>query len=636
MDMEFMGHRFQRAYPVADMQHQAAHPDPYGQAHFPQHHAHHPYPFMNHHLAALYQHQHRAAMMGQGMMHGSKQTEPKPRLAKDEVELLEQEFSKNPKPNSSTKRELAEQMGVELPRINNWFQNRRAKEKQMRKTAEFEAQQARQRDSSEPKSGNEQEQGAAGEFYPLSNHHQPLGLSTAPFGESDSGNDEDDEAEAEAKVESDAQQAASHEDQGSAASEPVSVQQTTESPTNSESDGFVHVDYDGFELAAPVPVVHNSFQGPQNHGNFQPNPYGLTLGESQMAQTLAGQDFDGLLQNSAAVHMFPERNYFAVPSIPQFPSQMINDGLVLNNGNETTMHEEPAARPETLSPLSMTSSPPAGVDMRFKSPPPPADIAGRRNMRRPAPLGISSLRGNPLIPGPKTGIDAPRRTETASPMRRISSASGTGRIQKPFANSGGPRSPFFMDRNKEALFQSLQAQSPETTEMNTQSLRENTVASASDDDQGYAFGSMNTVGGYQVFKAESTIKTPPDTPGLAGSFPDQFFTNSAEQLWGYIPHDEPLPTPSLCSHQGSELEFSMAPQMPGYIASQPATPSFPPSIGPTYGGFFGGSLANAEYNFPDSYPSESSARSSPGGGPPRSKQFQFAQNVTPQDFHQEK
>ena len=80
------------------------------------------YPFWNHHqLMALYQqHQQRAAavMMGQGNMHPSKQTEPKPRLAKDEVELLEREFLKNPKPNSSTKRELAEQMGVEVPRIN--------------------------------------------------------------------------------------------------------------------------------------------------------------------------------------------------------------------------------------------------------------------------------------------------------------------------------------------------------------------------------------------------------------------------------------------------------------------------------------------------------------------------------------
>lgn len=57
-------------------------------------------------------------MVGPGSLHPSKQTEPKPRLAKDEVELLEREFAKNPKPNTSLKRELAEQMGVEVPRIN--------------------------------------------------------------------------------------------------------------------------------------------------------------------------------------------------------------------------------------------------------------------------------------------------------------------------------------------------------------------------------------------------------------------------------------------------------------------------------------------------------------------------------------
>lgn len=114
MDMELMD-MYQRPYSNLDMQ--AYNGPQYGQPHGQQ------YPVWNHqhHLMALYQqHQQRAAavMMGQGSMHASKQTEPKPRLAKDEVELLEREFAKNPKPNSSTKRELAEQMGVEVPRIN--------------------------------------------------------------------------------------------------------------------------------------------------------------------------------------------------------------------------------------------------------------------------------------------------------------------------------------------------------------------------------------------------------------------------------------------------------------------------------------------------------------------------------------
>jgi len=168
--------------------------------------------------------------------------------------------------------------------------------------------------------------------------------------------------------------------------------------------------------------------------------------------------------------------------------------------------------------------------------------------------------------------------------------------------------------------------------MGGQRVRENTVGSnVSDDEQGYTFGSLDGVSGLALYAKVEPVQSPPGTPGLQVHFQDPFYSHPVEQTWTYIPQEEPLPTPSLCSHGGSELEFSMAPQLPGYIASQPATPSFPPSIGPTYNGFFGTSLASTEYKFPESYPTESSARSSPVG-PPRSKQFQFAQNVTPQDF----
>lgn len=109
MDMDYMD-PFRRRYPGMTMQpfagQQQAHPQ------------NAQYPYWNP-LMAYYQQQHRAAaLMGQGAMHLSKPAEPKPRLAKDEVDLLEREFTKNQKPSSSTKRELAEQMGVEVPRIN--------------------------------------------------------------------------------------------------------------------------------------------------------------------------------------------------------------------------------------------------------------------------------------------------------------------------------------------------------------------------------------------------------------------------------------------------------------------------------------------------------------------------------------
>jgi hypothetical protein len=48
----------------------------------------------------------------------SRTTESKPRLSKEEVEVLEAEFQKNHKPNSSTKKALAESMRVDNARIN--------------------------------------------------------------------------------------------------------------------------------------------------------------------------------------------------------------------------------------------------------------------------------------------------------------------------------------------------------------------------------------------------------------------------------------------------------------------------------------------------------------------------------------
>jgi hypothetical protein len=47
-----------------------------------------------------------------------KTNETKPRLGKDEVDILEREFNKNPKPSTQTKRGFAEDMGVDLARIN--------------------------------------------------------------------------------------------------------------------------------------------------------------------------------------------------------------------------------------------------------------------------------------------------------------------------------------------------------------------------------------------------------------------------------------------------------------------------------------------------------------------------------------
>jgi hypothetical protein len=84
----------------------------------------------------------------------SRTTESKPRLSKEEVEILEAEFQKNHKPNSTIKKALAESMRVDNARINNWFQNRRAREKKERNIREYEARQKLEKDKTGTEPGD--------------------------------------------------------------------------------------------------------------------------------------------------------------------------------------------------------------------------------------------------------------------------------------------------------------------------------------------------------------------------------------------------------------------------------------------------------------------------------------------------
>ncbi|KAF2638074.1 hypothetical protein P280DRAFT_520659 [Massarina eburnea CBS 473.64] len=54
----------------------------------------------------------------------------KPRLTKEQHDILETHFQAHHKPSTQTKKGFAESLGVPLDKINNWFQNRRAKVKQ--------------------------------------------------------------------------------------------------------------------------------------------------------------------------------------------------------------------------------------------------------------------------------------------------------------------------------------------------------------------------------------------------------------------------------------------------------------------------------------------------------------------------
>lgn len=96
--------------------------DPVYHQQFSHHHEHMPPQGMPAYTEAQ-QNMHNYAMAQQSasmmaMPPTAKTNETKPRLGKDEVDILEREFKKNPKPTTQTKRQFAEDMGVDLARIN--------------------------------------------------------------------------------------------------------------------------------------------------------------------------------------------------------------------------------------------------------------------------------------------------------------------------------------------------------------------------------------------------------------------------------------------------------------------------------------------------------------------------------------
>ncbi|CAK45294.1 transcriptional regulator family: Homeodomain [Aspergillus niger] len=77
----------------------------------------------------------------------------RPRLTKEQVETLEAQFQAHPKPSSNVKRQLAAQTNLSLPRVANWFQNRRAKAKQQKRQEEFEKMQKAKAEAEEAARG---------------------------------------------------------------------------------------------------------------------------------------------------------------------------------------------------------------------------------------------------------------------------------------------------------------------------------------------------------------------------------------------------------------------------------------------------------------------------------------------------
>lgn len=215
------------------------------------------------------------------------------------------------------------------------------------------------------------------------------------------------------------------------------------------------------------------------------------------------------------------------PPMPFFEQPCTSDEQVPEASSATSgtaRKEPPLCQPRpVLSNLTIPENL-GGSTFSFKSPPPPANIASRRNMAKPAALQAASLRSRPFnMPGgPKTSLEGSRRTDPSSPASHIhriaSTGNMSGRIQK---HSAGARSPMFLNWNTENYLQ-YHSQSPAGTLASVfpatpltpavysqQDVHEPMVASHCSDDEAFMLGD-----GSAGLGLANSLKTPPGTPGM--------------------------------------------------------------------------------------------------------------------------
>ncbi|KAI0125500.1 homeobox domain-containing protein [Xylariales sp. AK1849] len=585
-------------------------------------------------------------------------TESKPRLSKDEVEKLEKIFQENPKPSSSVKAQLADGLGLERPRINNWFQNRRAKAKQERKQEEYEARRAVEKAGSAPISPMDIPPGISELFD--HNPHDRMKPSSALFPDMGSAphsdhsldghpNDEDDAACDSESFDSPFVAQLAECSQGGRSVE-------LQSPLSLDfpsSDGLGFAYSQASQTFNPQGSMHSyasftmqdrsSADVPTEDKDFARDAHRLPSPEEQTPQTSYQADhylkLVGTGYPSTALPFFQP-----TPIVEERESVLTQkaDAMSQDGDSNSHIHDEQTV-PSVCEDLATPSD-------SFKSPPPPANIASRRNIQRPAALSTASLRGRAYNPGcgPKTAFDGQRRADPASPataMRRIVSASGSmaGRIQK----SIGPRSPLFLNRNTEAYlqyhsrspvgilsaaFSGAAPPTPMTPVVMGQGVREPTVSSTCSDDEAFMLGHGASGNLMHDFKVAS-LKTPPETPGLITNLGAHNFSGHPFSASIDFGADQALLTPYF---QTEFPELSLR-HVPGYVDlsdnSLPSTPLYPnmmSSAAHDLNAFPGSVAGNTQYDW-DANESITSSRSSPEQ--PRSRQIQFTPNITPQDYN---
>jgi hypothetical protein len=502
-------------------------------------------PYSAHH------HHHQHHLVHQHSM--SRTTESKPRLSKEEVEVLEAEFQKNHKPNSSTKKALAESMRVDNARINNWFQNRRAREKKENNIRQYEARQRLEKEQNDADTTSKLDMVES----------RGLVASSAPFPGS----------------------------QDSAWTSPKSS--STADDETAEDARSARSEERGLNLQMSLSHMQAKLEAQESTTEilYTPASEEVSLsGSEQLNKSNDGSSGYFLSSNQGYANDESNEKTPCAPAL-RFPRHHIFSSGARDSqyGSDQDLEYLSQSSPGTNS----ARSPSADGEMSLRSPEDPMDIASRRN-RRPPPLAIAGSRsytGN----GPRTAIEYGGRAEFGREMRRVNSASGSVRISKP---TQAPRSPFH-DKRTENLFHLNRSPVTTATKNNVAPPTPDTPIIANQPNNGEALTSNHMASGAKIQTSafiphDPTLRTPPTTPGIGENF---FSLNSAYNMT--IP-DQPLVTPAVSSFS-SDFDVSSLPMSaPQYVSgttsssSQSESSSYTAPMGPAYYGYAGG---NAEYNW---------------------------------------
>lgn len=405
-------------------------------------------------------------------------------------------------------------------------------------------------------------------------------------------------------------------------------------------------------IPMPSTIKHVSdVEQPLSLNNSLPSPNEESVASEHSIQYSADAGFS----SSTVTPFIQSQSTFATPGSDENLEGFLN---TLSNCSENGSTPVSEGQATTMMHQGMPTPNDSSKCDSFKSPPPPANIACRRNIARPANLQTTSLRSRSynLPYGPKTALDGSKRVDPSSPglpMRRIASTTGNihGRIQK---SSSGPRSPMFFNRNPESLlhWHSRSPVGPITaafpggaplTPLTPAVVDQSSIVSPTcSDDSSFLLGGSLPATTMPESKTDLNLKTPPTTPGLLTPFGNQNYAANSFNTGADFHAEQPVWTPFQTEFPGFGMQH-----VPSYNeandGSLPTTPLYPNTTGSAFvrAGMMPNMMGtmmmggNTQFDW-DANESVNSSKSSPNQS--RSKQIQFTQNMTPQDYnsHHEK